>query len=134
MHKLTTRRSASAANRCLELLPPRLKPVVVVRTTHTSVSTRPMSTIAGPILFKPRGSSRLIVLVQPLDKSALKDVAEGARVASRGPHQKFVPSPVGLQIGKVPVMRLLLPCNACGTVRTSEMALIMQKVMQARHL
>ena len=76
----------------------------------------------------------LIVLDQPLDKSALKDVAEGNHVALSGPHQQLVPSSVGFQIGQVLVMRLLLPCNACGAERTSGMALIMQKVMQALHL
>ena len=50
-----------------------------------STSPGPDSTIAGPKLFEPRGSSWFAVHVQPLHEPALKDVTEGIRVATSGP-------------------------------------------------
>ena len=108
----------------LELLPPRLQPVVVVGTADTSVPESPVATLAGPILFEPRGSSLLTVLVQPLHKLALKDIAEGNRVAASGPHQQLVPCAVDILILEVLDVRLLLPSDSCGRERSDAKQLL----------
>ena len=97
----------------LELLPPRLQPVVVVGTADTSVPESPVATLAGPIPFEPRASFLLTLLVQPRNKLALKDIAEGNRVAASGPNQQLVPCTVGILILEVLDMQPLLPSNSC---------------------
>ncbi len=108
----------------LELLPPRLQPVVVVGTADTSVPECPVATLAGPIPFEPRGSSLLTLLVQPRNKLALKDITEGNRVAASGPHQQLVPCAVDILILEVLDVRPLLPSDSCGRKRSDVMQLL----------
>ena len=90
MCTITCRGTAVAADKFLRAIPPPFGPIVVVRTTDTTVSFAPISAITGPIFFEPDCSLTLTVRMQPLHKLALHHVRQGGSMTAGDSHKKLV--------------------------------------------
>jgi hypothetical protein len=95
----------------MNFLAPPSRPVVVVGTPNSTVSFGPVSTFAGPVLFKPDRGLGLTASMQPLHKLALHNVSQRDGVAARYPNKKLVEFAICFMILKVLEISLLLPRN-----------------------